>query len=220
MSKKLIIFGAGQIAEVAHYYLSHDSNHEIAGFSVNAQYIKENTFCGLPVFPFEEIEQSHRPADHLFFAPVGYGRVNQERKRIYDQIESKGYQFATYIHSKAMCAAKSVGKNCFILENNVIQPFVTIGDNVILWSGNHIGHHSHIGNHCFVASHVVVSGAVSIGDYAFLGVNATIRDNVKIGERSVIGAGAVVLSDIPEDSVLRATATEIARTKGHQLKSI
>ena len=50
------------------------------------------------------------------------------------------------------------GDNCFILEDNTVQPFVTIGNNVTLWSGNHIGHDSVIEDDCFISSHVVVSG--------------------------------------------------------------
>jgi len=81
------------------------------------------------------------------------------------------------------------------MENNVIQPYVKIGRDTILWSGNHIGHHTTIGNDCFIASHVVVSGSVVVGDETFIGVNATLRDNINIGKRNVIGASALILKD-------------------------
>ena len=48
-----------------------------------------------------------------------------------------------------------IGENTFIFEANVVQPGVTVGDNVVLWSGNHIGHDSVIEDHCFIASHAV-----------------------------------------------------------------
>lgn len=76
-----------------------------------------------------------------------------------------------------------------------------IGDDVVLWSGNHIGHHSTIGDHVFVSSHVVVSGHVSIGPYSFIGVNATLRDGIRVGEACVIGAGALLLEDAADRSV-------------------
>lgn len=69
-----------------------------------------------------------------------------------------------------------MGDNCFVFENQTIQPFVKIGNDVIIWSGNHIGHHSMIGDHCFISSHVVISGNVKIEPYCFLGVNSSIRD--------------------------------------------
>jgi UDP-3-O-[3-hydroxymyristoyl] glucosamine N-acyltransferase len=98
-----------------------------------------------------------------------------------------------------------VGDNCFILENNVIQPFVRVGNNVTLWSGNHIGHHSTIGDHCFISSHVVISGSCEIGENCFLGVNATVRDNVKLGPFVVASSGAILMEDCPERTVVTPT---------------
>ena len=54
---RIIIFGMKDFAELAHYYLEHDSNHEVVAFCVNAQYIQtEKYFRGLPIVPFEEVE--------------------------------------------------------------------------------------------------------------------------------------------------------------------
>ena len=76
-----------------------------------------------------------------------------------------------------------------------MQPFVRIGSNVTLWSGNHIGHDSTIGDHCFISSHVVVSGHVQVGAGCFIGVNATLRNSISIAEYTLIGAGALVIRD-------------------------
>ena len=56
--KKLVIFGAGQTAEVAHFYFSNDSAYDVAGFTVDAEYITEESLYGLPVVPFEEVEET------------------------------------------------------------------------------------------------------------------------------------------------------------------
>lgn len=113
-----------------------------------------------------------------------------------------------------------IGENCFILEDNTIQPFVTIGNNVTLWSGNHIGHHSVISDHCFIASHVVVSGGVEIGERSFIGVNATLRDHIKIGECCVIGAGAIILADAEAEGVYVGQGTERAKIPSSRLRKI
>jgi acetyltransferase-like isoleucine patch superfamily enzyme len=110
--------------------------------------------------------------------------------------------------------------NCFILEDNTIQPFAWIGANVTLWSGNHIGHHSIIEDNVFMASHVVVSGGVKIGKGSFVGVNATFRDHVTIGEKCVIGAGALVLEDQPEFSVVAPRGTERSSVPSTRLRRI
>ncbi len=89
--------------------------------------------------------------------------------------------------------------HCFIFENNVVQPFATLGNNVVLWSGNHLGHHSVVGNNVFIASHVVVSGHCKIGDNCFFGVNSTLANNVTIGADCWIGPGVTIVKDIGEN---------------------
>ncbi len=200
--KKLIIFGTGLIAEVAQYYFTKDTDYKIAAFTKCSSFIKESTFKNLPVIPFEGIEKQYTPEDYEMFIAIGYLKTNQIRAQRYLQAKEKGYNCATYISSKAVYYGASAGENCFILENNVIQPFVTIGNNVVLWSGNHIGHHSVIKDNCFISSHVVVSGSCVIEENCFLGVNSTLRDNIKLGKMTVVGSGAIVMRDCEERSVV------------------
>ena len=154
------------------------------------------------------------------FLPISYKKVNRLRTDKFLDAKLKGYEFISYISSKAECNNAIVGDNCFIFENNVIQPFTNIGDNCILWSGNHIGHHSTIKNNCFLASHVVISGGVTIGEYSFIGVNATIRDNVKIGRMNVIGAGSLILSDTDNNAVYSPKETEKSKVPSDRLRGI
>ena len=202
--KRLVIYGTGLIAEVAHFYFNKDSDYEVQAFTNASEFIKEGQFAGKPVVPFEELAKSHPSADHELFIAIGYSKTNQVREARFREAREKGFRCATYISSRAMYYGTPVGANCFILEGNVIQPFVSIGDNVTLWSGNHIGHHSRIGSHCFISSHVVVSGGCEIGDNCFLGVNSTLRDNVRLGKFVVVASGAVVMRDCEERTVVQA----------------
>ena len=87
------------------------------------------------------------------------------------------------------------------MENNVVQYAVRIGNNVVLWSGNHVGHQSLIRDHVFVSSHVVISGYCEVGENCFLGVNSCIANNVQIGKDCLIGMGAVVNKNTEERRV-------------------
>jgi UDP-3-O-[3-hydroxymyristoyl] glucosamine N-acyltransferase len=118
--------------------------------------------------------------------------MNRVRKDKYDQMRAAGYSLASYISSRCTYLTTPPGDNCFILEDNTVQPFVSVGNDVTLWSGNHIGHDSIIEDHCFITSHVVVSGHVRIGTRSFLGVNATLRNAITIAPESLIVAGAVI----------------------------
>lgn len=221
MKKPLIIFGAGDIAQLAHYYFSVDSDYEVVAFSVDAAYITTNEFCGLPVVPFEELAEHYAPNKYDLFVALSYSKLNQIRKEKYLAAKALGYRIASYVSSRASVLNQGkIGENCFIFEDNTIQPFVTIGNNVTLWSGNHIGHHSTIYDHCFIASHVVVSGGVEIGEQCFIGVNATLRDHIKIGEKCVIGAGTLILADAEPEGVYIGQATMRAKIPSARIRGI
>jgi sugar O-acyltransferase (sialic acid O-acetyltransferase NeuD family) len=193
---KVIIFGIQDFAELAHYYLTHDSMHEVIAFSVNEKYLPEERFYkGLPVVPFETIEDTFPPGEYQFFAPMAPSRMNRNREAIYQQIKAKGYTLITYVSSKATVFNNEIGDNCFIFEDNTLQPFTNIGNNVILWSGNHIGHHGVIKDHVMFTSHVVLSGHCVVENYCTLGVNSTIRDGVTLREGTFVAMGACIIKN-------------------------
>ncbi|TDX58919.1 acetyltransferase [Orenia marismortui] len=217
---KVIIFGVGQIAELAHFYLENDSDHEVVAFTVDKEYMIKDEFHDLPVVEYEKVTEEYPPEKYSMFIPISYKKVNKIRAKKYKESKNKGYDFITYISSEARCYSDEIGENSFIMEDNVIQPFTRIGDNCILWSGNHIGHHTIIEDNCFLASHVVVSGSVRIGEYSFIGVNATIRDNIKIGKENVIGASSLILSDTEDKAVFSPKETEKSRVPSNRLRGI
>jgi sugar O-acyltransferase (sialic acid O-acetyltransferase NeuD family) len=221
MKKTLVIFGSGEIAQLAHFYFSTDSDYEVIAFTVDARYIKESSFCGLPLVPFEDVVKEYPPEHNDFFVAVGYSKLNSIRKEKFLAAREKGYELVSYISSHATVLNEGkIGENCFILEDNTIQPFVSIGNNVTLWSGNHIGHHSVVKDHTFIASHVVISGGVEIGEQCFLGVNSSLRNHIKVGDRCVLGAGALLLSDAEPDGVYIGSATERSKVPSTRLRSI
>ncbi len=221
MKRKLVIFGAGDIAQLAHYYFTHDSNYEVVAFTVDRAYLTEPRFCGLHVVPFEDVANAYPPAEHDFFVALSYAKLNELRRDKFNEAKKLGYKLASYVSSHAtMLNEGRIGDNCFILEDNTIQPFASIGDNVTLWSGNHIGHHAVIQDHNFLASHIVVSGGVVIGEACFIGVNVTLRDHISIGAKSVIGAGALILGDVAPGGVYIGNATERSVVPSSKLKKI
>jgi sugar O-acyltransferase (sialic acid O-acetyltransferase NeuD family) len=191
---KVIIFGVIDTASLAHFYLRHDSEHEVLAFSVHEQYLPpERTFEGLPVVPFETVEEVYPPNDYHFFAPMTARKMNRVRESVYNQIKEKGYPLISYISSKAtVFPGTQIGENCFILEDNTLQPFTPIGNDVVMWSGNHIGHHGLIKDHVFFTSHVVLSGHCIVEPYCFFGVNATVRDATHLAEGTLVAMGACV----------------------------
>lgn len=203
---KIIIFGTSAGARLAHFSLLHDSPHEVVAFTVDAQYIREPAFCGLPVVPFEEMEALYPPDDYEMFVSILASRVNKTRAEKYQQAKTKGYRFINYVSSRAIVWPDlQLGENCFIGEGSLARPFLTLGNNVLVMAGTFLGHDSVIEDHCFVASRATLLGGVTVKPYCVLGANCTVLDGVTVAERCVIGAGAVIHENTQAQGVYRVT---------------
>ena len=216
--KEVLIFGVGDYARIASVYLRQDSPYKVAAFTADSQFIAAKEFAGLPVVPFEQILQTHPPDRYSLLVAIGFRRVNKARTEVYERCKAMGYEFISYVNSRAYQWGNiEVGENTFIFEANVLQPYVRVGNNCVLWSGNHIGHDSVIEDNCFIASHVVISGNCHIGKSCFIGVNATFRDGLVIGDDNVIGAGAVMMKNTEAGAVYSVRGTEPHRLKSWEL---
>ncbi len=215
----VVIFGAGPVAEVFWHYLAHDSEHRPVAFTVDGQYLDKTELFGLPVTPFERVTEQYPPESCGIFVGLSYRKLNVPRAEKLAEAEAKGYAAISYVHPRASVPPGFVAApNSFIMEHNTIQPFVQVGRNVILWSGNHIGHHSCIEDNCFISSHVVISGGVTVGANSFIGVNATLRDNIAIGSHNIIGAGALILKNTEDYAVYPGKGTEPASIRSDRLR--
>jgi sugar O-acyltransferase (sialic acid O-acetyltransferase NeuD family) len=221
MSPPVVIFGTTDFARIAHVYLRDDSPHEVVAFTVDDAYRTADEFRGLPLVPFERLEQEYPRDEVAMLVAIGFSGVNRARRTVYERCKEKGYELVTYVSSRADVSAEvELGDNVFVFEQNVLQPFVRVGNDVILWSGNHIGHDTTIGDHCFIASHAVVSGNVTIGESCFVGVNATVRDGVAIAPECVIGAGALIMADTERGGVYAVRGTEPLPKRSWELRSL
>lgn len=218
---EIVVFGAGQVAEVMQYYIDHESDRKVVAFTVDGAYVKEDRHLGLPVVPFEDIQAAYPPERYGMYVAVSFKEVNKARQRKVEEAEAKGYGLIGHVSPRAVVwAGFELKPNTFIMENNVLQPYVRVGKNVIMWSGNHVGHHTTIEDHCFIASQAVISGAVTIGEGSFVGVNATLRDNIRIGKRNVIGADALILKDTEDEAVYIGRQAELIPKKSSELRNI
>lgn len=191
--EKIVIFGSGDIAQIANYYFKIDSNYKVVAFTVDREFIKQSNFEGLPIIPFDEMLTKYPPSKFKLFIAVSYSNLNKVREKKYYESKEMGYKLVSYVSSRCTYLTPyQHGENCFIFEDNTIQPFVKIGNNVTLWSGNHIGHHSIIHDHNFISSHVVISGHCVINSNSFIGVNSTIGHQVEIGSENIVGAGSII----------------------------
>lgn len=219
--KPVIIFGIGEFAQLAHYYFVQDSSRQVAGFTVDEAYAKSTRFSGLPLVPFDRVDDTFPPAEFDLFVAIGYANLNAARAKKCADAKARGYHLASYVSTRASTWPDLVvGENCFIMEGNLIQPFVKIGNNVIIWCGSLISHHVEIGDNCFIASEVTVAGGVKIEASCFIGINATIREHVTIGHHCIIGAGALILRNALAEHGYLAAETKSSGIPSRRLQSL
>jgi acetyltransferase-like isoleucine patch superfamily enzyme len=211
-TRKLIIVGDSAFAEIAREYFDADSSYEVVAFSVELAFLNRAELHGLPVVPFEKIEENFDPATHYVYVATVYTQLNRLRARLADTAKGKGYKLASYVSSRSFVWRNvELGEHCFIFEDNTVQPFVIVGRNVVLWSGNHIGHHSIIRDSCFIASQVVISGFCEVGENSFIGVNATLANNVKVGKDNWIGPNVIIMKNTEAGALYKTNQPEPAK---------
>lgn len=201
---KLIIIGTGSLARLAHFYFSRDSDYDVTAFAIHRAMRSDDCFLSYPLIDLESLSTYYPPEACEVFVAIGYREMNRARARVFYVLKEKGYRLARYVSSYCTYLSdEPPGENSLIMENNTIQPFVQIGNNVILWSGNHIGHDTTVGDHCFIASHVVIAGYTRVNPYCFIGGNAVVSGGkpITLGESSLIRAGSVIRKNTPSFSV-------------------
>ena len=207
---KVVIFGNEPYAEMNHFYLTHDSRHEVAAFTVDRAYMKGPELLGCPVVPFEEIVRHYPPEEYLMAVPIGLNRVNHLRAEKVRQAQDKGYRLVSYVSSRAVTWPDAViGESCFVYESVVIKPFARIGNNVIIETGSVVGHHTQIQDHCFLGPQSVILGECTVEPYCIIGAHATVRTGVTIATGCIIGAGALITRNTRPGSVYLAPASEL-----------
>ena len=208
-NNKVILFGSAKMSQLFHFFLEKDSPYEVAAFTVDGKYIDRKELGGLPLVPFEDILDKYSPHDYKMLIAIGYKKMNKIRAEKYKEAKEKGYEFISYISSKAtLWGDVKVGENSFISENTVIYPWTEIGNNVIIRSSCYIGHDAVIKDHCWISPSACINGSVTVGEYSFIGANSTIRDKVTVGSESLIGAGSVILNNTEKKGVYISNRAE------------
>jgi len=208
--KKVVIFGISDFASQVSFYLRQDSDYEIAGYTVNAEYNKEKTFLDLPVVDFEDVETIYPPSEYDMFIAIGYHKLNASRTIKFNEAKAKGYHLISYVCSRnSYWDDLKTGENCFIMEGNIFMQNVRIADNVIIAVGNKIGHDSVIEENCFLTSNIMLGGFCTIKKNTFIGLSVVVRDKTTIEENNILGAGAILLKNTKKGSSYLTRSTPL-----------
>src|ERR1051325_11296730 len=76
----IVVFGAGQIAEVAKTYIDAHGPDRIVGVVVDAAYKCQESFHGLPVVSWQDMDRHFLPDAVKILGPLSYRRINEFRR--------------------------------------------------------------------------------------------------------------------------------------------
>lgn len=213
----VVIFGAGTVGKLAWSCFKRGNAYRVAAFCVDDAVSGSDTFCGLPVVRASRLAHAFPPSACHMFVALGYQKLNAARRVAFEKYAALGYSFASCVSPQALILNDGqIGRNCFIMEGTILQPFSSVGDNCICWSGSMVSHDSKIGDHCFLAAHSVVGGMAGVGEQSFLGMNSIVRDGVRVGKKCLVGAGSLVATDVADNSLIAEKATPIAPYSAEQ----
>ncbi len=197
--RRIVIFGTGDMGLLTWLSLREDARRDVAAFTVERSHLSERRFCDTEVVPFDEVCSTYPPASCEMLIAIGPDKRNRLRARLFAAAAAMGYDFASYVHTSVRVhGTASIGRNCLIYENVVLQPYVQFGDNVMVRPLSYIGHHAKIGAHSFIAPNVSLLGHCSLGERTFIGAGAVVGPGVDIGGGSMVGANASVFKTLPE----------------------
>lgn len=188
--KNIVILGNNDFGRLLNYYVSVDDSRQAVAFTVNKEYIKENTFCELPVVPFEDVEAIYPPREYEILIAIGNSKMNDVRKKMYYECKKKGYTVASYIHSSCSIHTKDIGEGNILLENCLLYPYSKLGNGNLLWDHVLISHDCIVGDFNTFSSYADLCGYVKIGNNGYFGKHCILNDYMEVADYTLVGAAA------------------------------
>ena len=179
----------------------------ILGFIDENPALHGTIHCELPVLGGFEWFEGRRP---LVAHGVGSPAV---RRRFVEKVRERGLEFVRAIapdvrHSRFV----TFGAGCLVCAGTLLTSHIKIGNHCLINLSSTIGHDTVMEDFCTLAPGVHLSGNAYLEEGVEIGAGAVVIPGRRIGRNSVIGAGAVVTSDIPENSVAVGVPAKVIKS--------
>jgi sugar O-acyltransferase (sialic acid O-acetyltransferase NeuD family) len=200
MARKLVVLGAvGNCLDIVDAARL-SAEYAPIGFLDDGDWQADALVDGLPVLG--PLSHAARMPDVSFVCGIGSPRSFRSKRDIISGLAIPSEKFATIIHpSSVVSPSATIGAGSVILAHSTICAAARVGEHVMMLPGGVVGHDSRIGDYSIAAARVTLSGRVTIGTSCYLGASSSYREGITVGDGSMLGLGAVVVRDVPANSV-------------------
>ncbi|WP_019908918.1 acetyltransferase [Paenibacillus sp. HW567] len=173
-----------------------------------------NNLMGIPIIGCFETYVDH--VKSYSHAIVALGN-NITRLIWMAKLEKAGFEIPVIIHPSSIISRFcEIESGSVVLAGVVVNANTSIANGCILNTSSTIDHDCIIGKGVHISPGVNVAGTVSIKDFSWLGIGSKIANNVTIGSSVIVAAGAVVISDIPDNVMVAGVPAKIKKYVGDE----
>ncbi len=189
---KIILIGGGGHCKSVIDVIEQENKFEVAGI-IDLKHKKGDEVLGYKIIGSDE-DLAALSKDYKYaFIAIGYVKVVEIRKKLYDKCKNLGFHLPIIISPYAYVSKYStIGEGTIIMHGAVVNAGARIGNNCIVNSKALIEHDAEIGDNCHISTGAIINGGVKVGEGSFIGSNATTKQYVTIPKDSYIKAGSVV----------------------------
>ena len=114
-----------------------------------------------------------------------------------------------------------IGDGAVIMMGAILNIGAIVGPGTMIDMGAVLGGRATVGSRCHVGAGAVLAGVVEpasakpvvLEDDVLIGANAVVLEGVRVGRGAVVAAGAVVISDVPPETVVAGIPARIIKKK-------
>ena len=114
-----------------------------------------------------------------------------------------------------------LGDGAVVMMGAILNIGVVVGAGTMIDMGAVLGGRATVGARCHIGAGAVLAGVIEpasakpvvIEDEVLIGANAVVIEGCRIGRGAVVAAGAVVISDVPPDTVVAGCPARVIKRK-------